>query len=210
MPKGACVLNIGAGSNKSGELKAVRQRAGLVVGIDQSPRIHENQHVDERHQQGLEMFAEDHADEFDLAFSVFVLEHVRDPERFVAACAQVLKPGGTLMGLTVNAWHYFGALTWAATRLGISDWLLPRVRHDVHTEDYHYPTQYRLNTIPALSRLLAESGFRAAEFRMWDLPSLYKPYLPRPAHGLASAWHRGVYRWEQPRLMGHLTFKARL
>ncbi len=210
LPPDARVLNIGAGSNKSGDLKLVRQRAGHVVGIDQSPRIHENKHVDERHQQCLELFAEDHADEFDLAFSVFVLEHVRDPERFAAACAQVLKPGGTLMGLTVNAWHYFGGLTWAATRLGVAEWLLPRVRPDAHTEDYHDPTQYRLNTIPALSRQLAVSGFRSVEFRMWDLPTLYTPYLPRRFRGLASTWHQAVYRWEQPRLMGHLTFKATL
>ena len=59
LPEDACVLNIGAGSNKSGDLELVRRRAGCVVGIDQSPRIHENEHVDERHQQCLEVFAED-------------------------------------------------------------------------------------------------------------------------------------------------------
>jgi SAM-dependent methyltransferase len=210
LPQDARVLNIGAGSNKSGDLKLLRQRAAHVVGIDQSPRIHQNKHVDERHQQSLELFAADHADEFDLAFSVFVLEHVRDPEGFAAACARVLKPGGTLMGLTVNAWHYFGALAWAATRLGVSEWLLPRVRPDLNTEEYHHPTHYRLNTIPALTRRLDEAGFRTAEFRMWDLPRLYTPYLPRPLRGVASMWQRGVYRWHEPRLMGHLTFKATL
>jgi hypothetical protein len=45
---------------------------------------------------------------------------------------------------------------------------------------------------------------------MWDLPRLYTPYLPGPLRGLASMWQTGVYRWQQPRLMGHLTFKATL
>ena len=119
MPVGAAALNIGAGANRSGDLKRVRSRAGRLVGVDPSDRIHHNMQVDERYQQSLEQFAPGHAGEFDLAFSVFVLEHVADPDGFARAAAQVLKPGGTLMGLTVNKWHYFGFTTWAATRLGV-------------------------------------------------------------------------------------------
>lgn len=204
-PKGAAVLNIGAGANRSGDLSRVRARAGRLVGLDPSDRINQNVHLDERYQQSLEQFAPGHPDEFDMAFSVFVLEHVADPEGFADSCAQVLKPGGTLMGLTVNKWHYFGLTTWAATRLGVSEWLLGKVRHDV---DYHYPTEYRCNTVGALSRVLAGAGFRSVEFRMWDLPRLYEPYLPGPVVGVAWAWQRTVYGLGQPRLMGNLTFKA--
>ena len=120
MPQDAAVLNIGAGANRSGDMSRVRERAVRLVGVDPSPRIHENSQVDERYEQTIEQFAIGHADEFDLAFSVFVLEHVEDADGFATACARVLKPGGTLMGLTVNAWHYFGFITWAATRLGCS------------------------------------------------------------------------------------------
>jgi hypothetical protein len=41
--------------------------------------IRANQYLDERHQLSLEEFAPDHFAEFDVAFSVIVLEHVRDP-----------------------------------------------------------------------------------------------------------------------------------
>jgi len=210
MPPDAAVLNIGAGANRSGELARVRARAGRVVGVDPSPRIHDNSQVDERYEQTIEQFAIGHADEFDLAFSVFVLEHVGDADGFATACARVLKPGGSLMGLTVNAWHYFGFITWATTRLGVADWLLRQVRSATDIADYHYPTEYRLNSVRALSRVLSRAGFTSVEFRMCDLPRLYTPYLPSPLVGVASTWQHAVYRLGQPRLMGNMTFKATL
>lgn len=119
MPVCAAALNIGAGANRSGALPRVRRRADRLVGVDPSDRIQHNRQVDERYQQSLEQFAPNHPCEFDVAFSVFVAEHVADPDCFARSAVQVLKPGGTLMGLTVNKWHYFGLTTWAATRLGV-------------------------------------------------------------------------------------------
>ena len=109
------------------------------------------------------------------------------------------------MGLTVNKWHYFGFTTWAATRLGLCEWLLHKVRDDVY---YHYPTESRCNTVGAMSRVLSQAGFRSVEFRMWDLPRLYTPYLPTPLVGVAPVWNRAVHRLRHPRLMGNLAFKA--
>lgn len=54
------------------------------------------------------------------------------------------------------------------------------MRDDV---DYHYPAEYRWNTVGAMSRVLARAGFSSVEFRMWDLPRLYTPYLPTPVVG---------------------------
>src|SRR4051812_27317167 len=149
IPQDAAVLNIGAGANRSGELARVRGRAGRLVGVDPSPCIQENSQVDERYEQTIEQFAAGHADEFDLAFSVFVLEHVGDADGFATACARVLKPGGSLMGLTVNAWHYFGFITWATTRLGVAEWLMRQVRSAPHIEDYPFPTEDRVNSVTA-------------------------------------------------------------
>ena len=208
LPPQACVLNIGAGAGLSGPMRPVRRRAERLVGVDPSPCVWQNPHLDERHERTLEEFALDHSAEFDLAFSVFVLEHVTNPEEFAQACARVLRPGGTLMGLTVNKWHYFGLTTWAATRLGISDWLLRRVRDPEAIEAYHYPTAYRCNTVRTVSRLLGDAGFSRVEFRMWDLPQMYTPYLPAPLTGFAATWNRAAYRLGQPQLMGNLTFKA--
>ena len=141
---------------------------------------------------------------------MFVLEHVADPDGFAAAAARVLRPGGSLMGLTVNKWHYFGFTTWATTRLGMCEWLLHKVRDDGAIERYHYPTEYRANTVGALSRRLARAGFTSVEFRMWDLPGCTRrtcrrrsPASRRPGTGPSIAWGN-------PSLMGNLTFKATL
>lgn len=210
MPPAATVLDIGAGESLSGPLRQVRRRAGRMIGVDPSPRVHDNRQLDECYQSTLEAYAPLHPDEFDLAFSVFVLEHVAHPVEFAHACARVLKPGGVLMGLTVNKWHYFGLTTWATSRLGVSEWLLHRLRDDTTIGRYHYPTEYRFNTVGTVSRLLADAGFSRVEFRMWDLPEMYTPYLPAPLAGLATTWQGAVYRLGQPHLMGHLSFKAKL
>lgn len=77
----------------------------------------------------MEGFATGHDDEFDVAFSVYVLEDVADPDAFLAACARVLKPGGRLFALTPNKYQYLGLITWGATRVGASEWLLRKLSY---------------------------------------------------------------------------------
>lgn len=210
-PAGARVLNIGAGHNLSGQLRPVSRRAGTVVGIDPDPDVLRNSTLDEAHQLTMEAYAATHPEPFDLAFSVFVLEHVRDPRGFTGACASVLRPGGVLMGMTVNKWHYFGLATWAATRAHVAEPLLRRLRPAPHqVAHHHFPTEYRINTTRSVSRHLERAGFEEVEFRLWDLTSMYEPYLPRPVRGFAKAYHDWVYGHDTPGLMGHLTFRARL
>ena len=207
-PADARVLNIGAGCNLSGSLRPVRRRAGHIVGVDPDPSIHDNPTLDERHCQTLEEYAGTGPEPCDLAFSVFVLEHVHDPTAFMHASSRVLKPGGVLMGLTVNMWHYFGLATWAATRAGVADRLLPHLRPRDQVEHYHFATEYRLNTVRQMTRHLEASGFDTVEFRCWDLPSMYEPYLPAPVRGVAGLYNTAVYRIGSPYLMGHITFRA--
>jgi len=207
-PRDARVLNIGAGSNLSGALTPIRRRAGVLVGVDPDPAISNNVTLDEGHCQTLEEYAATGPQPFDLAFSVFVLEHVQDPTAFTDACARVLRPGGVLMGMTVNMWHYFGLATWAATRAGVADRLLPHLRPQSQVDRYHFATEYRINTIRAMMRHLDNSGFDEVQFRCWDLPSMYEPYLPGPVRGVARLYNKAVYRIGSPHLMGHITFRA--
>ena len=205
---GGSVLNIGAGRNLSGPLRPVRRRADHLTGIDPDPSIWDNPDLDDREQVSLEQFAPQHVGEFDVAMSVFVLEHVADPWRFTTACATVLKPGGVLFGLTVHKYHYFGLSTWATTRLHVADRLLVRLKGRDVVDRYHFPTEYRMNTTARISRLLADAGFSSVEFRMFDKSDLYAWYLPQPLKPAAPAWSRMVYRLDTPRLMGTLSFRA--
>jgi ubiquinone/menaquinone biosynthesis C-methylase UbiE len=140
--------------------------------VDPSDRVDENTTADERHQCTLEEFAESTEQRFDLAFAVFVLEHVRDPTTFTRAAARVLRPGGVLMALTVNQWHYFGLAGLLSTRTGVAERVLSHVRDPEAVADYHVPTEYRLNSTGRVSRELARAGFSAVEYRMWDLPDM--------------------------------------
>jgi SAM-dependent methyltransferase len=205
---GAAVLNIGGGCNASGSFPLVRRRAGRLVAVDPSGRIHRDSAADERHQLTLEQYAADHEAEFDVAFAVFVLEHVAAPASFTDAAARVLRPGGSFLALTLNRWHYFGLATWAASRLHLEEPVLHLVRDRPTVEAYHVHTEYRLNSIRCVERHLRVAGFSAVELRMWDLPSMYEPYLPGPLRGFAGRWSSFAYRTGRPELMGHLTFRA--
>lgn len=207
-PEGASVLNVGGGCNASGRFPAITRRAQTLVVVDPSARVLGNTHADERHQLTLEEFARDHAHLFDVAFAVFVLEHVTDPVAFTDAAAKVLKPGGAFLAITLNQWHYFGLMTRATSRLGLNEWLLRQVRDPHKVDEYHFRTEYRINSIGSVSKQLARAGFSQVEFRMFDQPRMYEPYLPKPVKGFATTWNAAAYRLGRPGLMGHLTFKA--
>ena len=207
-PPGAAVLNVGGGCNGSGQFPAIRRRAAHLVVVDPSARVHDNGDADRCFQATLEDFARDHPRTFDVAYAIFVMEHVADPVAFTEAAARVLKPGGVFLAVTLNRWHYFGMTTWATSRMGVNDWLLRRLRDPHCIEGYHCRTEYRINSIRSTTRYLERAGFSEVEFRMWDLPSMYEPYLPPRLKGFATAWNRAAYALERPNLMGHLTFKA--
>jgi 2-polyprenyl-3-methyl-5-hydroxy-6-metoxy-1,4-benzoquinol methylase len=205
---GSRVLNVGAGTNRSGELHAVTRRPPYLVGVDPDPSVLDNPSLHERHQMSLEEFASDHEEQFDVAFAVYVLEHVSAPDAFVTSCARLLRPGGRFFALTLNMHQSFGLVTWAASRTGTCDRLLSLLKPGHVIERYHFPTEYRLNSIRTVSGHLRAAGFRAVEFRCYDDARRYQWYLPAGARWLAPAYSRLAYAVGSPELMGHLSFRA--
>jgi SAM-dependent methyltransferase len=204
----ARVLDIGAGCNLSGPLRPLVRQEPYLVGVDPDESILRNPCLDERHQMSMEDFATDHAEQFDAAFAIYVLEHVCHPPEFIAACARVLKPGGSLFALTLNMHQYFGLLTWASTRVGLSDRILERLKTPSVVAAYHFPTQYRLNSIRTVSHHLDAAGFSSVDFRCYDDTSRYGWYLPAGARWFAPVYTRTAYAIGSPELMGHLSFRA--
>lgn len=99
---------------------------------------------------------------FDFITASWVLEHVQWPEVFLAEAARLLRPGGWLVALTVNAAHYvtwltrlFGLLPHAATQ-GLVRRLYGRPAHDT------FPTWFRLNTPAAVRRQARRAGLEVA------------------------------------------------
>ena len=205
---GARVLNVGAGEDVSGALRPLLRRGVHLVGVDPDEAIERNRSLAERHRMELEEFSTAHEGEFDLVLSVYVLEHVADPAGFTAACARVLRPGGSWFALTLNVRHYFGATTWALSRLHVAHPVLHLLKGESLVEAHHFPTQYRLNSRAAVCRRSAAAGFSHVDFRCYDATERYQWYLPGPLAHVAPLWTRAAYAVGSPALMGHLSFRA--
>ena len=105
---GKKVIDIGCGGGILSESMAAR--GAIVTGIDLSDkalsvaRLHlleTGAKVDYQHI-AAESMATEHPATFDIVTCLEMLEHVPDPQQTVAACAQLVKPGGDVFLSTLN------------------------------------------------------------------------------------------------------------
>jgi 2-polyprenyl-6-hydroxyphenyl methylase/3-demethylubiquinone-9 3-methyltransferase len=127
------ILDVGCGGGVLSE--ALAARGAAVTGIDAAERALEVARL-HMHESGLEVdyrhvTAEALADSgeapFDIVCCLEMLEHVPDPDRTVAACAELTRPGGLLLFSTINR----TPLAWATAIVGAEYvmGLLPRGTH---------------------------------------------------------------------------------
>lgn len=105
---GQQVLDVGCGG---GLLSEAMTRAGsLVTGLELAQKVRETA---EQHAldgglditylgETIEKHAEKHPARYDVLTCLEMLEHVPEPESIIAACAKLLKPGGTAIFSTLN------------------------------------------------------------------------------------------------------------
>ena len=138
----------------------------------------------------VEEYADHASERFDLALCVYVLEHVEAPGPFFEAIHSLLVPGGSCFGVTPNLWHYFGLASVVASRTGLEDRILRRVRPAQLVDAYHTPVRYRCNTIRGLRATALDAGFQQVEFRVLEQAGMFETYFP-PA---LRWWSRGYSR----------------
>ncbi|WP_417626578.1 bifunctional 2-polyprenyl-6-hydroxyphenol methylase/3-demethylubiquinol 3-O-methyltransferase UbiG [Pararhodobacter aggregans] len=105
--EGLRLLDIGCGGGLLSEPMA--RLGATVIGADAAPRnipvaqIHAQQSgltIDYRHTTAEDLAAA--GERFDVVLNMEVIEHVADPQAFLIACHDLLKPGGLMICSTLN------------------------------------------------------------------------------------------------------------
>ena len=111
--RGAAVLGIDASADTLAAARAHLEESGL--------------HVDYR-AMTAEALAESHSGRFDLVTCMELIEHVPDAAGLVAACARLVRPGGTVVFSTINRNPRSYALAIVAAEYVLG--MLPQGTHD--------------------------------------------------------------------------------
>jgi SAM-dependent methyltransferase len=164
------------------------QRPRLIAGVDVTNEPRGNRNIDAAACANLEALPFRDA-VFDIAISSHVAEHLTQPDRVFCELTRVLKPGGVLLILTPNRWHY----------VTVSSALLPHRLHLKYNQwrgvDAHdiFPTRYRANTARRLRSLFERSGLCVERLEQFETEPEYLAFST-PTYALGVAYERLVNR----------------
>ena len=187
------VLDVGCGRGEAAEdpapsrrrLRILRGRCAKVIGIDHDGVAADNPCIDEFRPIVASRWPVDD-ESIDLCLADNVLEHIAQPDAFVAECARVLKPGGFLCVKTANSLGY-AALAARVIPNAAHEIVLRGLQPQRDSRDV-FPTYYRCNSPRRLRATLSRCGFTAYVYGHGAEPA----YLgfSRPTYALGIAWAR--------------------
>jgi 2-polyprenyl-3-methyl-5-hydroxy-6-metoxy-1,4-benzoquinol methylase len=160
-------LDVGCGRDifpsNAAMARILADRCRILVGLDPSENIEENQFIHERFQGTIESFQTERR--FDLVTLRMVAEHISDPSATAAALSRLAKPGGLVVIYTVYKWSPVTMVSSTAPF-----WLHHVVKKVIwNTEEKDtFPTEYRMNTRRDLRRIMQAAGFAEETFSYLD------------------------------------------
>lgn len=133
----------------------------------------------------------------DLAFAVFVIEHLPRPREFFEALFTALAPGGVFWGFTMDRRHPFAIASLAAEWLGVKGWILRRLGNaEAARGPGHYRAYYRANTPAAIRRF--SRRFRSIRTVNLHQEGQLDAYLPPRARPVSRFFDRMFARLGAP------------
>lgn len=111
---------------------------------------------------------------FDLVYSTWVIEHLKEPHKFINECYRVLKPGGVLILWVPNIKSFFGIAT-KMMPLSFKVKMLAMLLRETEEEVPHRECYYRANSVRKLDKL-CKGMFRRIYLQRFDNLDLVRYY----------------------------------
>lgn len=161
------VLDIGAGAGQNNPYQ-LQGKCREIVGVDLDSRVLTNSLLDRGIVSDvLHLPFENQS--FNIAFSIYVLEHIQDPNAFIREIHRVLKPGGMFFALTPNYWHYVPLIA-SCTPYSFHRWYNEKRGR---ASDDTFPTYYRMNTRRTLRKQFQQMGFDEKNMKLIEVQPNY-------------------------------------
>lgn len=183
-------------------IRDIKPHVKTFIGVDVDPAVMTNPTTTEnRIMEGNRIPVEDAS--VDVIICDYVIEHIDDPQAFMAEINRVLRPGGVFCARTPHSFNY----------VSIAARLVPNSRHTSvlsgvqparQTEDV-FPTRYRMNTLRDIHRIFP--GWKSGSFIYRADPSYF--FGSRIIYWLLNTLHGIMPRWFAGNLMVFLEKPAR-
>ena len=189
--KGAVILDIGCGHGFHGEIElqqSIADACHRMIGVEPDGSVAPPAFFSEIHRCTFDQ-APISPGSVDVAYSVFVLEHIDKPALFWRKLFDCLVPGGVFWGFTVDSRHCFSLISQMTEMLCLKDLYMNWLRgHRAKDRYENYPVMYRANSPRAI--LPYTKGFRAIEMASMHRAGQMDFYFPRPLRRFSRSLER--------------------
>ncbi|MEE9211772.1 MAG: class I SAM-dependent methyltransferase [Phycisphaeraceae bacterium] len=192
------VLDVGCGRGLGRCVEyqwAIRNVAGEYWGLEPDENVEPAPGLFDHYQRALMETADLPHASFDLVYSSMVMEHVADPDSFMRAIYQCLKPGGSYLFLTPNGKSLIPMITRTLHNAHLDELMLRLLKGKEAVEKYHYPVQFRFNSTRTITACARRLGFHEPEYAFIEGKG-NKNYFPGPLRPIyhAMVLYRNIFK----------------